>query len=730
MISLIGSVVVILLQLEGGVAFWIADNEIGPLDVPQGNDNVCKSQECRDAAESLLRNLNTSANPCTEFFNFACGGWSRDHPVPKTDSHWNQFNQADHLLTVQIKDLLEEESNEDEPGPVKDAKRQYAACLKTVDEDESLRNLLEVGKVYGGWPMTVRHWKGSDFHWQNMLADLIRDFSVSPITSVYVYVDRKQSNRSVLTVDQGGLTLPRAMLVDAVAYSQQRATYRQWMFQTASLLASFQGHNIPDDLLYLQVDEVIALEVAIAKLCSPMEMRRNVVRTYNPMTLRELQDWTDLASLNHVNWLSLIRRLLTDTGLSVDWSEKLIVREVDYIFKVTQLLSQTPLKVISNYFHWRLVKSLGPEISPPLRRLAFQFEQVFTGATLEQPRWKDCITSVTSALGMAVGYSYVKAHFDHRAKRVAEEMTSRIKQVLSEEISHLKWMDSETRTAAKRKVNQMSQLIGFPTWITNYTALEHHYIGLNTSDSHWLNVLDSRRYSGRKMFQKLREPVDREEWPIPPAVVNAYYNPQGNSIIFPAGILQPPFFKKGRLEALNFGGIGVVVGHEITHGFDDVGRQSDGEGNLLQWWSEKTIEEYENIADCFISQYSRFRLPELDLDLLRPVTVNGAMTQGENMADNGGLRLALLAYRRFLAETGPEPLLPGLEHFTSEQLFFIAFATNWCESSTKESLLQEILSDPHSPHKFRVEGTLSNSAEFAAAFGCPLPSKTSSCSIW
>uniref|UniRef100_A0A1B6GHJ4 Peptidase M13 C-terminal domain-containing protein n=2 Tax=Cuerna arida TaxID=1464854 RepID=A0A1B6GHJ4_9HEMI len=294
-------------------------------------------------------------------------------------------------------------------------------------------------------------------------------------------------------------------------------------------------------------------------------------------------------------------------------------------------------------------------------------------------------------------------------------------------------MDQETRKAAQLKVHQMTQCIGYPHWFNNQSYLENFYSELSAGPNHLKNVENGKTFQVKRLFTKLRKPTDRYEWSASPAVVNAYIDFQLNSIILPAGILQPPFFGKGRTEALNYGGIGVVIGHEITHAFDDVGRQSDGLGNLAQWWTDGTVERYLDKTKCFVRQYSSYRVPQLDEMLMKTAYMNGVVTLGENMADNGGLHQAFAAYRRFTQTNGVEKRLPGLEQFSPEQLFFIAFARNWCESSTKESLLQEVLSDPHSPHMFRVFGSLTNSPEFSQVFQCPLgtpmnpPSK---CTFW
>ncbi|KAK9501818.1 hypothetical protein O3M35_012477 [Rhynocoris fuscipes] len=699
------------------------------------NPNVCYTEECKNTANSLSRNMNLSADPCTNFFEFACGGWTRAHPVPKSESHWNQFNLVDEKLNLQLRDILGLPVTQDEPLPVKDAKKYYKVCMeadKPDDKNRSIKKLLKLLNGYGGWPAASYPWRGGgSFVWSDMVADVTRTLAISPIISVSVTSDRRNSNRHVIAIDQPTLVVPRVILVDLRTYKTQIDLYKVWVKDTITLIAKVAGQRIDSGAVKIQAEEIVNFEIELAKIMCTSEMRRNVLRTYNPMTLRQLQSWTDLSTPDQIDWLVFIKRVFKETNATIDWNSSVIVREIDYLFKLVKLIRDTPIKVLANYLHWRIVKVFSRELNDEMRKLAFDFEQIFTGATMDHPRWKECMQSADGALNMAVGYIYVKKYFDNSAKQVAEEMAKNVKAVFTEQMDNLSWMDDATKKAAKIKVDKMSNLIGYPSWFSNNSALEQYYDGLTIGNSHFDNVKNARYFNALKMLHTLTKPTNRNEWPIGPGIVNAYYHAQTNSIIFPAGILQPPFFDKKRTEALNYGGIGVVIGHEITHGFDDVGRHSDAEGNLVQWWSEDTIKTYLEKAECFIEQYGSYRIPILDSTLLKKVTVNGVTTLGENIADNGGLHSAFHAYRKYVSLHGAEPRLPGLlERYSPEQLFFIAFATNWCESSTKESLLHEVLNDPHSPHKFRVEGTLANSEEFRKAFNCPKIDGVEECTIW
>ncbi|XP_054288686.1 neprilysin-4-like [Macrosteles quadrilineatus] len=698
--------------------------------------DVCSTAECLAAAVELKASMNLSVDPCQDFYQFSCGGWVKDHPVPATESHINQFNLVSKTLYFQLREMLESPNEKEDPLPVRNSKQFYTACMDTDKvEARGLKPLSELLKQFGGWPMTQKRWDQKLFNWQTMSSEVIRRWGLAPLVFFYVGPDRKNSNITVITIDQPSLVLPRSMLVDSVVYKKQLTAYVHWVAGSAQLLSRHTGEDVSEDMAYQDAANVVQFEMELAKLTAPNEMRRDGRRMYNDMTLRQLQQWTDSAVIENpvIDWLAMVKGIFNDTDIKIEYSERIVVRELDFLFKLTQLIETSSPRTVANYMHWRLVKLLNRDLNNKIAELSFEFDKVLSGATEDLPRWEECVLATNSLWRYAVAYKYVQLHFDDEAKQSALEMVGNLRAGLLEQLDNVSWMDEDTRVAAKTKVRQMTQFIGYPHWFSNQTYLEQYYNELTAGADHLENVEKGKHFQVLKHFTKLRQPTDRYEWSASPAVVNAYIDFQLNAIIFPAGILQPPFFGKGRTEALNYGGIGVVIGHEITHAFDDLGRQSDGLGNLAQWWTDGTVERYLDKAKCFVKQYNGYRVPQLDEMLMKTAYMNGVTTLGENMADNGGLHQAFAAYQRYTQTHGPEKRLPGLEQFSPEHLFFIAFARNWCESSTKESLLQEVLSDPHSPHVFRVKGTLTNSPQFAQTFNCPLGSPMnpkSKCTFW
>ncbi|XP_026310633.1 endothelin-converting enzyme 2 [Piliocolobus tephrosceles] len=341
------------------------------------------------------------------------------------------------------------------------------------------------------------------------------------------------------------------------------------------------------------------------------------------------------------------------------------------------------------------------------------------------PRWQTCISNTDDALGFALGSLFVKATFDRQSKEIAEGMISEIRTAFEEALGQLVWMDDKTRQAAKEKADAIYDMIGFPDFILEPKELDDVYDGYEVSeDSFFQNMLNLYNFSAKVMADQLRKPPSRDQWSMTPQTVNAYYLPTKNEIVFPAGILQAPFYARNHPKALNFGGIGVVMGHELTHAFDDQGREYDKEGNLRPWWQNESLAAFRNHTACMEEQYNQYQV--------NGERLNGRQTLGENIADNGGLKAAYNAYKAWLRKHGEEQQLPAVG-LTNHQLFFVGFAQVWCSVRTPESSHEGLVTDPHSPARFRVLGTLSNSRDFLRHFGCPVGSPMNPgqlCEVW
>jgi len=374
-----------------------------------------------------------------------------------------------------------------------------------------------------------------------------------------------------------------------------------------------------------------------------------------------------------------------------------------------------------------VVMDLMPYLPPNFQKPRAMFRKVLLGVLAERSRWNMCVEWSNKEMGMAVSSLFVKDHFKHESKVVALEMIHGIREAYNELLAENHWMDEETREVAKDKANSMNERIGYPDYILNSSALIEEYDNISLQQNSFLdNIINLNKMEATKNLRRLGTTVNKDKWSTSPAVVNAFYSPNKNDIVIPAGILQPLFYSKNFPKSLNYGGIGVVIGHEITHGFDDKGRQFDKHGNLQQWWNNATISRFRIQAQCIVDQYNEYKLEAIDLN------VNGKMTQGENIADNGGLKQSYRAYKKWVHLNGEESLLPGL-NLTHEQLFFLNYAQIWCGSMRPEDAETKLMSSVHPPGPIRVVGPLSNSEDFAKAYGCPVGSKmnpVNKCSVW
>ncbi|KAF6384994.1 hypothetical protein mRhiFer1_008843 [Rhinolophus ferrumequinum] len=390
------------------------------------------------------------------------------------------------------------------------------------------------------------------------------------------------------------------------------------------------------------------------------------------------------------------------------------------------LCSGPGASILNNYLIWNLVQKTSLSLDRRFESAQEKLLETLYGTKKScMPRWQTCISNTDDALGFALGSLFVKATFDRKSKKIAEGMIGEIRTAFDEALDHLPWMDEKTRRAAKEKADAIYDMIGFPDFILEPKELDDVYDGYEVSeDSFFQNMLNLYNFSAKVMADQLRKPPSRDQWSMTPQTVNAYYLPTKNEIVFPAGILQAPFYACNHPKALNFGGIGVVMGHELTHAFDDQGREYDKEGNLRPWWQNESLAAFRNHTACMEEQYGQYQVNGEKL--------NGRQTLGENIADNGGLKAAYNAYKAWLRKHGEEQQLPAVG-LTNHQLFFVGFAQVWCSVRTPESSHEGLVTDPHSPARFRVLGTLSNSRDFLRHFGCPVGSPMNPgqlCEVW
>uniref|UniRef100_A0A0A9W738 Membrane metallo-endopeptidase-like 1 n=3 Tax=Lygus hesperus TaxID=30085 RepID=A0A0A9W738_LYGHE len=660
--------------------------------------------------------MDQSADPCVDFFQFACGSWNKMHRIPDDRSSINVFEVLSDQLQVILKGVLEETYNSEDSEATKKAKRFYKTCMdiKGIRHvgDRPLRDALA---KLGGWPVVVGPtWRPPSGSLEQLLGTLREKYNEGVLIEQWIGPDDKNSSVNIVQLDQMSLALPsKDYYLKTNTDADYLGAYHRYMTEIAVLLGANRSTAGPELL------EVIQFEKRLANASLPEADRHDTSQIYKKMTIKQLHD-----QVPQINWLQYLQTFLHQP---IDENEHVVAYGLSYFAYMGRVLSSTPPRVIYNYILWRLVMTVTPHMIDEYQTKHTEFRKILQGIQSERNRWSQCVDWTNKKMGMAVGALYIKKNFNQHSKEIALEMIHTIREAFNELLEENHWMDNETRMVAKEKANAMNERIGYPDLLTNTQELNSEYEWLNITDHQFLeNVFNIFHYDARHNLQKFGKPVNKDKWYTEPAIVNAFYNPNKNDIVFPAGILQPLFYSQHFPKSLNYGGIGVVIGHEITHGFDDKGRQFDKDGNLMQWWNNATIREFRERAQCFIDQYNRYKLEQVDQ------FVNGRMTQGENMADNGGLKQSFRAYKKWVSRNGEEPRLPGI-NLNHDQLFFLNYAQIWCGTMRPEDALTKIRSAVHSPGPIRVIGPLSNSEEFARAYTCPLGTPmnpTSKCSVW
>ncbi|XP_067873227.1 membrane metallo-endopeptidase-like 1 isoform X3 [Heterodontus francisci] len=670
-------------------------------------DNVCMTTGCVAAAARIIQNMDPSASPCEDFYRYACGGWLNRHIIPETSSRYSIFDILRDELEIILKGVLERPDDGDRDA-FKKAKQLYKSCINdALIEERDSEPLLNLLDVIGEWPVATSDWnvtKEPDWSLETILPQLNANYNKRVLMDMFVWTDDRNSSRHIICVDQPSLGMPsRDYYFRDGNYKRVREAYLQFMIIIAKMIREDRNLTKNDTFVEEEMTKVLELEIEMANATAPPEERHDITQLYNKMTLSQLQVKFDL---NGFNWMQFIQGVMSSVDIQVYPEEEVVVYGTGYLQK---------LNTLQNYLAWRLVVDRVRNLSRHFKDARANYRKALYGTTVEEARWRECASYINGNMENAVGALYVREAFAGESKRMVKDLIDKIREVFIETLDELEWMDAASKQKAQEKTLAIKEQIGYPDYIldNDNPRLDQEYEHLNFSENKYFeNVLENLKAGAQKSLRKLREQVDQDVWIIGAAVVNAFYSPNRNQIVFPAGILQPPFFSKHQLQALNFGGIGMVIGHEITHGFDDNGRNFDKDGNLYDWWSNFSATHFNDQSRCIAHQYGNYMW-----DLAGGQNVSGITTLGENIADNGGVRQAYKAYLKWVKKEGEEVKLPGLD-LTHKQLFFLNFAQVWCGSYRPEYASQSIKTDVHSPLKFRVIGSLQNFEAFAEAYQC------------
>jgi putative endopeptidase len=658
------------------------------------------SSSAKPAPGFSLDNIDKTIDPCVDFYQYACGNWIKNSEIPPDQSQWVSFVELRERNVDIERSILEKAAA---GGAGRDAVDQrigdlYGSCMdqKAVDAKGIAPLKPELDRI-----AAVQD--------KSALIDELAHLDLvgaSSLFSFYSSPDLHNADLVIAYIDQGGLSLPDRDYYtkdDNPKMKEMRQHLVEYVTETFTL-AGQTPQQAADS-----AQSVLRIETSLARASMDRTARRDPKNRDHKMSRDEA---VALGPTFHLN------RYFTAIG-APDFSQ-LNVTNPDFFKQVNAVLDSESLDALKTYVSWHVLNPAAPWLSQPFVDANFKFQQNLSGQKEIQARWKRCVNLTDRELGEALGKRYVEVTFGADGKQRMLKMVDALEKSLAEDVHELSWMSDETKKQAKVKLDAIRNKIGYPDAYRDYSSV------VIKSDDLLGNISRANEFESRRDIAKIDKPLDRKEWGMTPPTVNAYYNPSFNEIVFPAGILQPPFFDKAMDDSVNFGGIGLVIGHELTHGFDDQGRKFDPQGNLHDWWTEQDGKEFEKRVSCVADEYSNFVAVD-DLKL------NGRLTLGENTADNGGARIALAALEHMIADdkTGKEG--QKIDGFTPEQRFFLGFARVWCEKRRPEVARVRVLTDPHSPGKYRVDGVVQNMPEFQKAWGCkagqPMVAQNA-CHVW
>ena len=641
----------------------------------------CAGQkEAKSTSGIDLANMDTTVAAGTDFFRYACGGWNDAHPLTAEYSRYGTFDQLFENSQKQLRELIEGlAAQKNNPAG--------SAAQKIGDLYNMAMDSVTLNKQ-GAEPVKAMLGKIAALKDKSEIIPMVTEMAhigIGTYFHSYVYADPKNSSLNIFQMGQGGINLgEKEYYLDNDSITQNiREQYKVYigkLFQLAGFTEAEAQQKVAD---------VMEIETAIAKASRSATELRDPEANYHKMSFDELKK-----TISGIDWDAYVK------GLGIQAPAELNVEQVEPIQEVARLMNTLPISKHVSYLEYNLLDAAASCLSDDFVAARFDFYgKVLSGRQVNQPRWKRAVNSVNGMLGELVGEMYVEKYFPAAAKERMVKLVKNLQTALGERINAQEWMSDSTKVKAQEKLAAFHVKVGYPDKWKDYSKLDIK------KDSYWANVCRASEWSFNDMYSRLGKPVDKDEWLMTPQTVNAYYNPSTNEICFPAAILQPPFFNMEADDAANYGAIGVVIGHEMTHGFDDQGRQFDKDGNLTDWWAPGDADRFKERAQVMVDFFN-------NIEVLPGLHANGELTLGENLADHGGLNVAYLAFQN-ATKDAPLGVVDG---FTPEQRFFLAYATLWAGNIRDEQIRVYTKSDPHSLGRWRVNGALPHIQAWYDAF--------------
>ena len=641
----------------------------------------CAGQkEAKSTSGIDLANMDTTVSAGTDFFRYACGGWNDAHPLTAEYSRYGTFDELFENSQKQLRELIE--------GLAAQKNNQAGSAAQKIGDLYNMAMDSVTLNKQGAEPVKAMLDKIAGLKDKSEIVPMMTEMAhigIGTYFHSYVYADPKNSSLNIFQMGQGGINLgEKEYYLDTDSITQN--IREQYKFYIGKL---FQLAGFSEADAQQKVADVMEIETAIAKVSRSATELRDPEANYHKMSFDELKK-----TIAGIDWDAYMK------GLGIQAPAELNVEQVEPIQEVARLMNTLPLSKHVSYLEYNLLDAAASCLSDDFVAARFDFYgKVLSGRQVNQPRWKRAVNSVNGMLGELVGEMYVEKYFPAAAKERMVKLVKNLQTALGERIDAQEWMSDSTKIRAHEKLATFHVKVGYPDKWKDYSKLEIK------NDSYWANVCRASEWGFNDMYSRIGKPVDKDEWLMTPQTVNAYYNPSTNEICFPAAILQPPFFNMEADDAANYGAIGVVIGHEMTHGFDDQGRQFDKDGNLTDWWAPGDADRFKERAQVMVDFFNK-------IEVLPGLQANGELTLGENLADHGGLNVAYLAFQN-ATKDAPLGVVDG---FTPEQRFFLAYATLWAGNIRDEQIRVYTKSDPHSLGKWRVNGALPHIQAWYDAF--------------